>query len=99
MARWLLIGFLVGILAGCGDRGDKAALALAQAEEALALARRAMAAHDDGTSSGTTLASEVEEAKNAADSAQRDADDASVRIDELEGRIQVICANAPNACY
>jgi hypothetical protein len=58
------------LLCGCGPSlKDQVEHAQDTAEEALSVAQGAASALDDGTASGNTLASEVEEAKQVADAA------------------------------
>jgi len=76
------------------------------AYEALSEAQKANRAIDDGMTSGTTMGTEVEEAKaeaaqakEAAEQAKEAAAQALNKVDELESRVEVICQRAPSACY
>ena len=96
----LLLTLAALLLSACGTSvSERIKQAQSTADEALNMARRTSSALDDGTSSGTTLAQEVEEARQAAEHAQAAADDAIARADDLEARLARICANAPSACY
>ncbi len=88
------------LLTGCGPSlKDQVEHAQHTAEEALSIAQSTASALDDGTASGNTLASEVEEAKQAADAALAAAEATSAHAEALEARIDVICSRAPAACY
>lgn len=102
--RWPIL-FALGLLGCTQSEQDNSASAMALAQSALAQAETATNALDEGTSSGTTMGDEVDDAataaSNAADEARQAKDIATQawnKAVEQEERIDAICYRAPALC-